>query len=144
MLGHVAGWQQWIRVVAALFVVVFDVKRIQLGVVDVQSTAGVVDILTMQRVLGGLGCVAVLHLNESLEFIVFGERDYLENGPVSAKYLIDGVEAHTVQHVLYHGSQDRVLTARLSRFVQVLGHVQSGLSQLVVRVAGISNEIFVV
>lgn len=49
----ISGWQLWARVVSALVVVVLDVQVHQLGVVDAQRAAGVVDVLTVQGLVEG-------------------------------------------------------------------------------------------
>ena len=100
--------------------------------------------MSVEGVLGRLGRGSVLHLNQRLELVVLGEGDDFEDGPVSIKYLVDGVQTDAVQHVLYHGAQNGILTAGLGRLVQVLGKVESGSGNLIVGVAGIGDQVLVV
>lgn len=80
-----------------------------------------VDVLSVQRLLGGLRALSVLHLNERLELVVLRERDDLEHGPEPREDRVDRVEAHRVEHVLDHGAQHRVCAACLRCSVQLFG-----------------------
>lgn len=144
MIGTVAGGQERIRVVATLLVVVFHIQRVEFRVVDVKRATRRVDVLAVQGLLGGLRTLGVFHLNERLEFLVLCERDYLENGSEAREDRVDRVERHRIEHVLNHGAQDRVRSARLGRSMKLFGQVESRFGHLVVRVARICDERLVV
>lgn len=144
MIGAVAGGQERICVVAALLVVVFHIQRVEFRVVDVKRATRRVDVLAVQGLLRGLSALGVFHLNERLEFLVLCERDYLENGPEAREDRVNGVERHRIEHVLDHGTQDRVGATRLGRSMKLFGQIESRFGHLVVRVARVGHERLVV
>ena len=122
--SRLASGKGRVRVVARLVVVVLHVQVGQLGVLNPQGAAGVVDVLTVQRQLGRLGCdhVRILDqclrtsfnqllfpvpmLSSYLEGVVLGEGHNLHNFPNSGKDLEDDVQGDWIDHVLHNNPRN--------------------------------------
>ena len=77
-------------------------------------------------------------------FTIFGKRNNFEHRSESVEYLINRVQTNAIHHILYHGAEHRILTARLCGLVQIFGKIQSRLGHLIVRIARIGDQILVV
>ena len=122
--SRLPGGKGWVGVVARLVVVVLHVQVGQLGVLNPQGAAGVVDVLTVQRQLGRLGCDHVRILDQCLrrsfnqllfpvpmlfsylEGVVLGERHNLHDFPNSGKDLEDHVQGDWIDHVLHNNPRN--------------------------------------
>ena len=122
--SRLPGGKGRVGVVARLVVVVLHVQVGQLGVLNPQGAAGVVDVLTVQRQLGRLGCDHVRILDQCLrrsfnqllfpvpmpfsylEGVVLGEGHNLHDFPNSGKDLEDDVQGDWIDHVLHNNPRN--------------------------------------